>query len=100
MYLYNMTGRLVNVRLDEKRLERSRKLRANGMTLSELVREAIDRRYEQLVGSSTSRDVEAIVREVYERYPDPPDSPPRKYDVHNRGEAKAAVLRALRKERR
>ena len=61
-----MTKRLVNVRLDEQRLERARRLRDNGIALSDLVQDAIDRRYEQLVKSSKDRDVEAIMEAIYE----------------------------------
>ena len=91
-YIYIMNGRLVNVRLDEKRLERARKLRARGIVLSDLIREAIDKEYERLSQVSTRRDVEAIMKQIYERYPDPPDLPPREYDVHNRAEAKIGTV--------
>ena len=94
-----MNKRLVNVRLDEQRLERARRLRDNGIALSDLVRDAIDRRYEQLVKSSRGRDVEAIMKEIYEQYPDPPGLPPRSYDVHDRHEAMSAILRKLGKKR-
>ena len=65
MYLYTMNNRLVNVRLDERRMQRARRLRANGIALSDLVRDAIDRGYEQLVESSKRRDVVTIMREIY-----------------------------------
>jgi hypothetical protein len=93
-----MNSRLVNVRLDEQRLERARRLRASGIALSDLVRDAIDRRYEQLVKSSKGRDVEAIMNEIYEQHPDPPGLPPRDYDVHRRHEARKAILRKIRKK--
>src|SRR5438093_2430666 len=63
-YLYIMTTRLVNVRLDEQRLERARRLRAKGITLSDLVRDAIDRRYDLLVESSKDRNAEEIMNEI------------------------------------
>ena len=94
-----MNSRLVNVRLDDRRLERARRLRAEGITLSDLVREAIDRQYEQLMKSSKRLGVEAIMREIYEPYPDPPSLAPRDYDVHDRREARQAILRKLRKKR-
>lgn len=94
-----MSKHLVNVRLDERRLERARRLRANGIALSDLVREAIDRRYEQLVNLSKPRDVEAIMKEIYERHPDPPGLPARDYKVHDRRETKNAILRKLRSKR-
>ena len=65
-----------------------------------VVREAIDRQYEQLLESSSRRNVEAIMKQIYERYPDPPGLLPRDYDVHDRDEAKSAVLRKLRRKRR
>ena len=96
IYIYVMSSRLVNVRLDARRLERTRRLRASGITLSDLVRDAIDRRYEQLVKSSRRRDVEAIMNEIYEGNPDPADLAGREYDVHVGAEAREAVRRKLR----
>ena len=98
-YLYIMTTRLVNVRLDKQRLERARRLRAKGITLSDLVRDAIDRQYDLLVESSKDRNVEEIMNEIYREYPDPPRMPLRDYDVHNRDQARTAILRKLRKKR-
>lgn len=98
-YIYRMSSRLVNVRLDEQRIRKARKLRAGGIPLSDLIREAIDQQYERLVESSKPLDVEAIMKQIYERYPDPPDSPPREYDVHDRVAARNAITRKLRNQR-
>lgn len=98
LYIYRMSSRLVNVRLDEQRLRKARKLRAGGIPLSDLIREAIDQQYERLVESSKPRDVAAIMKQIYERYPDPPGLPPREYDVHDRVAARRAILRKLRSE--
>lgn len=94
-----MTHRLVNVRLDPDRLEKARRLREDGLTLSDLVREAIDRRYEQLVGSRKRSNADAIMAGIYEEHPDPPDLPPRDYDVHVADEARQAVRHKLRNTR-
>ena len=94
-----MHNRLVNIRLDERRLEKARRLRGNGITLSDLVRDAIDRRYEQLLESATSRDVQAIMGEIYEQYPDPPRLPARVYEVHDAIEARRAIVRKIRRKR-
>ena len=94
-----MNSRLINVSPDERRLERARLLRANGIALSDLVRDAIDRQYEHLVQSSKQRDAGTIMKEIYQRYPDPPGLQQRDYDVHNRHEAKSGILRKLRKKR-
>ena len=83
MYIYSVSSRLVNVRLDADRLRKARKLRDRGVALSDVVREAIDERFLQLK-SAPSGDVASIVRRIFEEYPDPPDLPPREYHVHDR----------------
>ncbi len=98
LYLYAMSPRLVNVRLDDERARKARELQEQGITLSELVREAIDQRY-AAVQSQGEEDLEAVIRRIHEMYPDPPDTPPRDYDVHDRKQARAAILRKLNRER-
>lgn len=90
-YLYSVASRLINVRLDADRLRKARRLREHGLVLSEVVREAIDERCRQLPASGRP-DARAIVARLFDRYPDPPDLPPRGYDVHARREAREAVL--------
>ena len=92
-----MKSHLVNVRLDDRRVRRARRLRARGIILADLVREAIDRRYDELMESVEPLDVGAIMKEIYEKYPDPADLPVRKYDVHDRREARDAIVGRLRK---
>ena len=94
-----MESRLVNVRLDAERVRKVRTLRHRGISLSDLVREAIDERY-AASSRESRRDVRAIVRDVFEQYPDPPELPARDYDVHDRRAAGAAILRKLRPGRR
>ena len=95
-----MSSRLVNVRLDADRLRKAQTLRARGMTLSEVVREAIDERFAALRRSESPPDVRTIVRRIFEQYPDPPGLPPRDYDVHDRRAARVAIVRKLRTVRR
>jgi hypothetical protein len=95
-----MTSRLVNVRLDEARLRKARTLRESGVALSDLVREAIDDRFEELAGSGTARDLGAVMKRIFEQYPDPPSLPPRGYDVHDRHAARRAIVAKLRHARR
>lgn len=89
----------MNVRLDEERLRKARKLRESGVVLSDLVREAIDERFEQVSGPRTPRDLEALMARIFEHYPDPPDLPPPGYDVYDRAEARDAIRRKLRGRR-
>jgi hypothetical protein len=95
-----MTSRLVNVRLDEERLRKAQALRESGVALSDLVRAAIDERFEELAGSGTARDFKAVMERIFEQYPDPPDLPTRGYNVHDRNEARRAIIGKLRRVRR
>jgi hypothetical protein len=95
-----MSSRLVNVRLDADRLRKAQALRARGMALSDVVREAIDERFAALRRSKSPRDVRTIIRRIFEQYPDLPDLPPRDYDLHDRHAARVAILRKLRIVRR
>jgi len=94
-----MASRLVNVRLDEERLRKVRKLRENGIAISDVLRDAIDQRFEQLPPARKPRDVAAILARIYERYPDPPGLRPLGYSVHDRKQARRAILRKLRRRR-
>ena len=93
-YLYSMRSRLVNVRLDSERLRKAQTLRQRGVALSDVVREAIDERFSEL-RSEAQPDVKTIIRRIFDQYPDPPDLPPREYDVHDRRAARKAILRKL-----
>jgi hypothetical protein len=94
-----MSSRLVNVRLDEERVRKARALRERGVSLSDVVRRAIDERFTAMRGLDARADVGAVVRGIFERYPDPPDMAPRDYDVHDRHAARAAIRRNLRAAR-
>ena len=99
-YLYSMSSGLVNVRLDDDRLRKARALRARGMTLSSLLREAIDDRFAQMNARRTRADVVAVMQDIFEQSPDPSHLPPRTYNVHDRKEARDAILRKLRRRQR
>lgn len=92
-----MASRLYNVRLDEKRLRKVRKLRESGRTLSNVVRDAIDSQYDALGRPDAAADPAAVVARIHERFPDPPGLPPRDYDVHDRRAATAGISRVLRR---
>ncbi len=91
-----MTSRLVNVRLDADRRRKAQTLRARGVALSDVVREAIDERFEALRRSESRLDIRTIVGRILDEYPDPPDLPPRDYDLHDRRAARAAIRRRRR----
>ena len=91
-----MTSRLVNVRLDADRLRKVGRLRESGVAMSDLVRRAIDERFEALTASGTSRDVRAAVARALDQHPDPAGLPARVYDVHDRTVSRDAIVRKLR----
>jgi hypothetical protein len=100
-YIYTVaaSARLVNVLLDADRLRKARTLRERGVTLSEVVRKAIDDRFAELWETTDTNPANAV-RRIFERFPDPPDLPVRDYDVHDRRAAHAAIVRNLRGKRR
>ena len=91
---------MLNVRLDEPRLRKVRLLREAGVPLSDVVREAIDRRFEAIARPSTTRDIRAAIERILEQHPDPAGVPARSYDVHDRRAARAAIAGRLRRGRR
>ena len=95
-----MTSRLVNVRLDEERLRKVRRLRENGIAVSDVLRDAIDARFAELSARRTRRDVRAILADIYARYPAQPDERPLTYDVNDRRAARRAILRKLRRRQK
>jgi hypothetical protein len=94
-----MRSRLVNVRLDEERLRKAQRLREHGVAISDLVREAIDERFDALRRPRDARDIRAIIARLLERYPDPRDLPARDYDIHDRKVSGAAILRRLARKK-
>lgn len=95
-----MSSRLLNVRLDQERVRRAQVLRERGVTLSDVVREAIDERYEALREDEARPDVGTLLHRIFEEYPDPPDLPARTYDVADRRAARTAIKRTLRRVKR
>ena len=91
-----MASKLFNVRLDDRRLRKARRLRESGRNLADVVREAIDTEYEALARPRAAGDPAAVVTAILARFPDPPDLAPRAYDVHDARAARDAVRRGLR----
>jgi hypothetical protein len=91
-----MASKLFNVRLDDKRLRKARKLRESGRNLADVVREAIDTEYSRMAGPRGPADPAAIVTGILDRLPDPAGLPLRPYDVHDAQAARQAVTRGLR----
>ena len=90
-------SQLVNVRLDPERARKAQELRVRGVSLSDLVRDAIDVRYAQAAYALSPSDVTAVIHRIFEQHPDPPGLAPRGYDVHDRVAARAAIRRTLKR---
>jgi len=95
-----MTARLINVRLDTERLRKASRLRERGIALSDLVREAIDARYGEVVARDEGKSAGTILASILERFPDPADLLERTYDVHDATAARRAVRTRLASRRR
>jgi hypothetical protein len=94
-----MNTRLINVRLDEERVRKVQVLRQEGVALSDLVREAIDAKYEALTAGEQQYDAEKLIERLFATYPDPAELPPRGYDVHDGRAAREAIRRRLSERR-
>lgn len=92
---------LLNVRLTPDDARRAAALRESGVPISRLVRQAIRTEYERrLRRRRPGRRPCAVMAEIYPEYPDPPDLPPRDYDVAERAAARRAIVETLRGKRR
>jgi hypothetical protein len=89
--------RLLNVRLDDEHQRKARRLRERGITLADVVREAIDVRYEALASTRDARSATEVITHIFKDHPDPVDLPARDYDVHDRAAARAAIRRKVGK---
>ena len=92
--------RLINVRLDEERLRKAQQLREKGIVLSDVVREAIDARYDAMRKPADARDTDALLARVHERHPAPKGTRARGYSVHDAREARAAIRKRLKRKAR
>jgi hypothetical protein len=90
-----MRSTLVNVRLDAERRRKAKALRARGITLSDVVRDAIDERFRAIDQSASKPDVRALIAQLFTDYPDPENLPARDYEVHNRRAARLAIRRKI-----
>lgn len=96
-----MSSRLVNVRLDQEHLRKAKVLRQNGIALSDLVRTAIDEKYDQALVSRPAHDVPAILARLDLEYPISAGTlPERKYSVHDRQQAARAIRKGLARSSR
>ena len=73
-------------------------LREDGLQVSQLVRQAIRSEYEKRRPRKKPLDVEAILAELDRRHPIPADYKGPGYNVHDRREARAAIVARLKRK--
>lgn len=91
---------LLNVRLDEEDARMAAALRSAGVAISTVVRDAIRAEYERRVARpKAQRKPSQLVAEILASLPDPPDLPPRTFDVHDRRAARRHIAGKLGRAR-
>lgn len=92
--------KLVNVRLDADDARRAADLRASGVQLSQIVREAIRAAHGQRANRrAASLRPSAIVAAIYAEVPDPPGLPRPRYDLRDRHSVRRAIGARMRRRR-
>ena len=92
---------LLNVKLKPDDVRMAQALRKEGITISDVVRDAIRAEYQRRIGQRTSRRrASDRMADIYAMHPDPTDLPPRRYDVHDAHAARRAILTTLRRSAR
>jgi hypothetical protein len=92
---------LLNVKLKPDDVRMAQALRKEGITISDVVRDAIRAEYQRRIGRRTSpRRPSDRMAEIYASHPDPPDLPQRSHDVHDPHAARRAIGARLRRSAR
>ena len=92
---------LLNVKLKPDDVRMAQALRKEGITISDVVRDAIRAEYQRRIGQRTARGrASERMAAIYAMHPDPVDLPARTYDVHDAVAARQATLTTLRRSSR
>lgn len=90
----------MNVRLNDEDARIADHLRRAGVEISSLVREALRAEYARRTnGRKDRRPVSEILADIYAQNPAPAEEPARDYDVHDRKQAREAILRKMKRGR-
>ena len=97
-----MVMKLVNVRLSDEDYAMVRALKAKGVRISDLVRAAIRTEHARISKAPlTPERIDRIYKELFEKYPDPPDYKPPNVNVHDRRDVQRYIReRLMRKHQR
>ena len=83
-------------RLDADRLRKAQTLRERALPCQTSRARRLTNGLRNCASLGPSPMSGTIIRRIFEQYPDPPDLPPRNYDVHDRRVARVAILRKIR----
>lgn len=89
--------KLLNIRLDPEDVAKVRALRAQGVKVSHLLREAIRAEHRRRAGVPRAGEVEAALAAIYTEHPIPRADERQRFDVHHRRRFRSAVRRHLRR---
>ena len=90
--------KLLNVRLSPEDEAMAAELRAGGIAMSELVRDAIRTEYGRRRRRLRPEDVDALLADIYARHPDPAGPARSRPDIHDRRAFREAFRRRVRSE--
>lgn len=90
----------LNVRLTEEEARMAARLRAEGVQISGLAREAIRAEYERRIERRGERSPVAVVRGILADPPDPEDVPPRPFATNDRRAVRGHIEEQLARGRR
>jgi len=98
--IYNTTMSLMNVRLNDEQTAKAKWLREQGVEISQVMREALEAEYERRVlKRRTPGEIDAMFREIYEKYPDPEGLPPRGFDLRDRKAVREFIVGRLKSKK-
>jgi hypothetical protein len=90
----------LNVRLTAEETRMAERLRAEGVQISGLVREAIRAEYERRIERLGEASPAAVARRILADLPDPPDLPPRTFAATDRKALRRHIAERLSRGRR
>jgi hypothetical protein len=90
--------RLLNVRLGPEDAAMVAELREEGVEMSSLIRDAIRTEYGRRRRKLRPEDVDALLGEIYARYPEPEGAAPPTVDILDRRAVREYIARRVRAE--
>jgi hypothetical protein len=90
----------INVRLGKEEARMAARLRASGVEISTLVRDAIRHEYGRRIETDAAKQAPQLVRRILTELPDPPDCAPPGFSIQDRKAVRRHIQEGLRREQR